>query len=483
MVTRLRQLFEKRCRPIAYSVVIGGLVCAFWFTRERWMPASAEPVVQEHPQSKPHLPGEAKLVKLSEKARSNLNLQSGKVVTSTYWRNLDIPGIIVDRQGLTDRGVNSPIAGVVTRVHKFEGEVVRSGETLFTIQVVSEHLQEIQLNLFKSVRELQIQTGLAEQMQKLLVQRAVAAEEVRAINREIIRQTSLIEGFQQDLLSRGLDDVQIAKIKEGEFLRTIVLSVPVIENPKQKLISPNSVKDKQTFVSSDQPEKESWLWSYFEVQQLSVEVGQQVIAGQQLSMLADHHSLFIEGHAFKKEIGLLANAAERERSLEVEFEEELGGSWPELQQEFRIHHIANFGNEELRTFDFFIPLLNQARTYGDSNKLFVNWRFRPGQRVRISVPVEKMEDVIVVPVAAVVFEGPEAFVFQQNGDLFKRLSVRMIHQDRKNIVIANDASVPAGAYLAQGSASSLNRVLQAQAAAGMRNDVHMHADGSSHGAH
>ena len=59
------------------------------------------------------------------------------------------------------------------------------------------------------------------------------------------------------------------------------------------------------------------------------------------------------------------------------------------------------------------------------------------------MPVEKYEDVFVVPAAAVVRDGPEAYVFRQNGDLFKQLPVHVLHEDRQSIVIANDGSIPA----------------------------------------
>ena len=94
-----------------------------------------------------------------------------------------------------------------------------------------------------------------------------------------------------------------------------------------------------------------------------------------------------------------------------------------------------------------------------------------------------MTDVIVLPSAGIVREGPEAYVFQQNGDLFNRLSVQILHEDRLNTVIANDGTITPGLYLAQGAAASLNRVLKAQAASGMRADVHVHADGTVHAAH
>ena len=90
--------------------------------------------------------------------------------------------------------------------------------------------------------------------------------------------------------------------------------------------------------------------------------------------------------------------------------------------------------------------------------------------------------MIVLPAGAVGREGPEAFVFRQNGDLFNRIPVHVLHEDRLRIVLEQDDDLTPGLYLAQNSAASLNRVLKAQAASGVRADVHVHADGSTHAA-
>ena len=148
-----------------------------------------------------------------------------------------------------------------------------------------------------------------------------------------------------------------------------------------------------------------------------------------------------------------------------------------------IHHMANSVDQTKRTFDFFVSLSNQSRTYEKDGKTFVVWRFRPGQRVRLHVPVEEFKDVIVLPAAAVVREGPEAYVFRQNGDLFDRRPVHVLHEDRLKVVIANDGSVSPGLYVAQSAAASLNRVLKAQSSSGVPAGMHVHADGTVHGSH
>ena len=188
-------------------------------------------------------------------------------------------------------------------------------------------------------------------------------------------------------------------------------------------------------------------------------------------------------HAFKQEATWLERATQRSWPVAVEFAEDDAANWPQLDQTFTIRHLANSIDSSSRTFAFFLPLTNQSRSYEREGQTFVVWRFRPGQRVRLHVPVEEFPDALVLPAEAVVREGPEAFVLQQNGDLFNRLPVEILHEDRLNVVLANDGSITPGLYLARNGAASLNRVLKAQAASGVRADIHVHADGTTHAAH
>ena len=284
-----------------------------------------------------------------------------------------------------------------------------------------------------------------------------------------------MQAHRQDLLTRGLNPEQIDSIAEGKFVSTIeVVAPPPVEDAKR---GPDV---EQTALQLIDNRVEGVA---YEVQELKVDLGQQVQAGQLLSVLSNHHSLYIEGHAFKQEAPFLEKAAQNGWPIQIEFAEDDSLHWPSLDQSFQIRHLANAIDTVSRTFDFFIPLTNQSRGYEKDGQTFVVWRFRPGQRVRLHVPVEELKDVLVLPSAAVVREGPEAYVFRQIGDLFNRIAVHVLHEDRLNIVLANETSLTPGVYLAQSSAASLNRVLKAQAASGVRADVHVHADGTVHAAH
>lgn len=468
------KLTNKTFQWVAYVVVIAGLGAGAWFTRDSWLTIWNKPPESAAMETNLEPPAsEIRVVKLSERARENLGLRAAPAKPQNYWRTIDVPGVIVDRPGITDNGITSPLAGVITKVHALEGDIVQPGQALFSIRLISDYLQRAQLDLFKAIREVEILKTEINRLRPLADSGAVPGSRLIELEQQINRQHSLIEGQRQDLLSRGVSASHLKQIESGEFLTSIDIVVP--EVPKSDF--------EFTTVSFESESNNLFESGFFEVQSLQVSLGQQVDAGQLLAVLANHNTLYLKGIAFKKESSALARAAERGWRLQIDFTDDAAQDWPEQSQEFQIRHLANTTDASSRTFEFFVPLRNQFRTYENDKRLFVLWRYRPGQRVRIQVPVEELNNVIVVPTEAVVFEGPEAYVFQQNGDLFNRLSVRVLHQDRLRVVIANDGTIQPGQYLAQGSASSLNRVLKAQAASGMRADIHVHADGTTHAAH
>jgi cobalt-zinc-cadmium efflux system membrane fusion protein len=410
-------------------------------------------------------PDEPRLLKLTSKARENLKLTSKPALVQAYPRTIEVPGIIIDRPGQSDRAVVAPAAGVVASIHAFPGDTLKPGDRLFTLRLIGEQVQTTQAELFKTAREVQIVQEQRKRLEELA--KTVELPEIRFIDldNQLKRFSAAIQAHRQDLLSRGFTAAQVDGIAEGKLVSEIEVKAPAAPSP------PHQITDK----GQNPP-------FTYEVEQLKVELGQQVNAGQLLCLVGDHRLLYIEGHSFKREAAWLEQAAQKEWPVRVVFAEDEGAGWPPLPASFTIRHLSNTVDPASRTFSFYLPLTNQSRSYQKDGRTFLVWRFRPGQRVRLHVPVEEYHDVLVVPAAAVVREGPEAYVFRQNGDLFERRAVRVLHEDRLATVIANDGAIRPGIdYVAQGSAASLNRILKAQnAGGGLPPGAHFHADGSLH---
>jgi multidrug efflux pump subunit AcrA (membrane-fusion protein) len=458
-------------RGLVILVTISGVIAAAAWSRSLWFPwfgptaaTQAEPS-DDHKAAAPR--EKPRMLELSPQARANMKLVSRPAKLSTYWKSIVVPGEIVDRPGVSDRGVTSPADGIVAQIHAFPGDTVKPGEKLFTLRLVSEYIHDTQSDLFKVTREIELET---EKRQRLAQIGEGVIPQVRIIevDQQLRRLQAALATHRHDLSARGLSPEQIAGVERGTFVTSVDVFAPAAGPTNRRMATPLTTNAGDALL---------------EVQELKVDLGTQVQAGQLLGVLSDHRTLSIAGHAFKREAPAIELAAREQWPVRVEFAEDDADAWPQAEQTFAIHHLANSIDPASRTFEFFVPIANQSRSYSTNGQTFVVWRFRPGQRVRLHVPVERLDDVIVLPAAAVVRDGPEAYVFRQNGDLFDRRPVRVLYEDRLDVVIANDGSVAPGWYLAQGSAATLNRVLEAQAESGAPVGVHVHADGSVHGAH
>ncbi len=422
-------------------------------------------------------------MRVSEQACANLGLCYAEVQPQTYWQKIQTTGRVVDRPGFTDRGITAPVDSVVAEIHALEGDTVKPGDKLFTLRIVSQFLQQSQSDYFQAISEIQILNSEIQRIQKLADSGVIPEKRIIGLKQEVSRQKIQVDAHEQELLSRGFDGSQLKTIAKGSFIKSIDVFAPPLK-PLKKTPDRHLEESQPVRLVAMNPSDESAAKAFLEVQELKVQLGQQIQAGELLTVLANHNFLYITGHAFKKEAAGVARAAERGWDIEVEFLEDSTSDWQPLRQPLRIRHMSNTIDPQSRTFDFFIPLNNQSRNYQKNDETFVVWRFRPGQRVRIHVPVSKMENVMVVPPEAVIYDGPNAYVFQQNGDYFNRIGVQILYRDRLHTVIANDGSVLPGFTLAQNSAASLNRILKIQNAEGEPSgNFHVHADGTVHANH
>jgi multidrug efflux pump subunit AcrA (membrane-fusion protein) len=368
--------------------------------------------------------------------------------------------MVIDRPGFSDRGVVAPVTGVVSRIHKVAGDPARPGDVLFTLKLLSESLHLTQSDLFKTTQDIK----LAEAQRKRLADTAGAVPPARVIEVEsqITRLGVAAKAYRQELLNRGLSSAQIDGVAEGRFVIEIPIAVPV---------RPATRPAPAGKAPAEPPPSE--------VQEVKVELGQQVQAGQTLCLLANHRLLAIEGRAFRDEAPLLERVVQEGWPVEADFGEESARDWPAHGQALTVTYVANSIDPDSRTFRFLIPLDNQSRAVEAGGRAHTLWRFRPGQRVRLLLRVERLDNVFVLPAEAVAREGAEAYVFRQNGDVFDRKPVRVVYQDRDHVVVANDGSVPPGVYVARAGAAQLNRMVKAQSGT-MPKGFHVHADGSVH---
>lgn len=444
----------KRLLP---TVVVLALIAGGYFTRSTWLPWVMKTKAGDAPPSTHEAAKVADKVLLSDQAITNLGIKSLPLVAGVYWKSITVPGMVVDRPGQSDRGVVSPVMGVIQAVHALPGESVAPGEPLFTIRVLSETLNQTQSELYKTAQNIK----LAQAQKARLVQAGGAIPESRLIeaDQQLARLEISSRAARAELGTRGFTTEQIDAIADGKFVKEMEIVVPPLSLPGKT--------------------QQAGLQKWYEVQELKAELGQQVQAGQTLCTLANHRILAIEGRAFRDETPFLERAVKEGWPVEVDFQEPEGTGWPPNKQVFHIQHLANTIDPVNRTFAFRIPLENESKVIQQGTTSQTFWRYRPGQKVRIQVPIEKWDNVFVLPRDAIAKDGLESILFTQNVNTFVRRPVKVLLQDRQTVVIANDGTFPAGLFVAQSGAAQLQRMMKSQTS-GAPPGYHMHADGSIH---
>ena len=302
-------------------------------------------------------------------------------------------------------------------------------------------------------------TGIVSDAKLLEVEKAVATLE------------TTLASTKDALLRHGLTEAQLGDTTSGNYIKTMSITVPKDAKAHvEREVGPDSKAElpfsRRTGTIPNIHEEE------FEVQQVKAKLGEQVQLSDALVILANHNHLYIEGHAFKKEAPLLEKALKNKWNVVVEFTDDDEKAWPILEQAFPIEWLGNKVDEVSRTFPFYVPLDNQSRVYRKQGKTRLVWRFRPGQRVRLRVPVEKFENAIVLPRTAVVRDGPEAYIFRQNGNKFERKPVHILFEDQQNYVL-DKKGIFLGAYVARNGAAAMLRVLKSQSG-GAQTHHHQH---------
>jgi len=465
-------------RPISIVGLIVGLAVIAYVSRKLWLHDSRETTPVELAVKTNEATSPDTKIIVGDQAQKNLQLAAKPLKADTFWKTITVLGMVVDRPGVSDREIVAPAIGIVTQILHVPGDTVRAGDVLFTLKLSSDSLHQTQTDLYKTSQEIK----LAQARRERLVTAGDSVPQVRMIEAEseITRLEVAAKSYRHELLIRGFSQALIEGVADGELVKEI----PILAPTQVSGVNPSTIPLVSTVGTSEADAQQVT----FELQQLNVEAGQQIQAGDTLCLLSNHQLLSIEGRAFRDETPLLEQSIKESWPVEVDFQEASGIDWPPVEQNFTIHHMANTIDPVTRTFAFLIPLENQSRTVNHGETPQLLWRFRPGQKVRMYVRVEKLDNVFVLLADAVVREGPEAFVFTQNVNTFERKPVHVLFHDRDHVVLANDGSLPTYlkskerwtlAAVVRNAAAQLNRMAKAGSSE-VPKGFHIHADGSLH---
>jgi len=466
-----------------FAIVTGLAAGATIASRDHWLPlVTAKPPAAEskagHDDHAGHDHGgeghgsdsDQNSVPLSDQARANLGLKLGPVEFSDYTKNLVIPGVVVEQPGHSERRITTSLAGVVVKVHAFPGQAVKPGDPLLDIQPTGELLTNAQAELLKSLLDIELVDLELKRLTPLVENGSIPARNKleKEYERKRLDSQKLVQI--QELLVRGLTPYQITDmVAHKTLLREFTIHVPggppktppKDDGHNHPSIVPTGLTpppERLESVAAD---------TVYTVEKIDIFPGKLVEPGDELCDLGLHTELYLEGHAFERDSRLVAEAAQQQRPLVALFEGESDS--PDLREGLRIRYVENSLDAATRTMRFFVPLKNEVvrDAEADNGVIYRSWRFKPGQKVRLLVPIQQLADQIVLPAEAVVSEGPDVYIFRVNGELLERVPVVIEHRDPRNVVVRNDGNVFLGDEIAMNQAYQINLALKKQQGSGI----------------
>ncbi|HTN75910.1 MAG TPA: HlyD family efflux transporter periplasmic adaptor subunit [Pirellulaceae bacterium] len=437
---------------VVLAVLAGAATYSLWSPRlKQWLtPTAAREAAPEgeddHAGHDHTAHSDTDSLELSEQAQRSIRLKTGAVALSTFARVISVPGMVVERPGRSRVEITAPLTGIVTKIHTNAGEAVTPGEVLFEMRLTHEELVQLQADLLRTAEELDVIGREVTRLEKATENGAVAGKALLERQYEMQKQEAVLRAQRQALVLHGLSVDQVAGIlKSRMLLSTLEVRVPTVDDKRMEL-DPGQV---------------------LQVQDLQAELGKHVTAGDVLAVLSDHGQLLIEGEAFEQDTTGVQHVLETQQNVTALLES-AGGTATQIN-DLRVLYLANRIDASSRALHFYVGLPNRLLrdTGPDAAPRYIDWAFKPGQRMVLRLPIEQWKERLVLPVTAIAQDGVENYVFRVNGRQFERQAVQVEYRDPLQVVVANDGSLFPGDKIALTGAQQIQLAIKNKSGGGI----------------
>ena len=296
------------------------------------------------------------LVKLSAKEMAELKIQTIEVSSSALNYSIAVPGVVFPAPNHVSI-ISTPIDGRISRISAQEGQVIRQGQEMFSIEslefgnMVSEYIQ--------AVSEETFQTSRFQRLEQLVEQTISSKSELDRTQSDFQRAKTSVIAAVSKLKAIGVPEKEINALKTAESI-----------DPTLKIHSPISgIMD-----------------------QRSVELGQSVNALQMLARVLDISHVLVRGYVSPEDARFIS----------------AGDSVKIMRRQndtFEMRAVVTSVN----------PGLDENNRSVVVNILLAtnqNWP-KPGENLHLSIETSSKIEVISVPVEALTYEGNDPIVFVQ----------------------------------------------------------------------
>jgi cobalt-zinc-cadmium efflux system membrane fusion protein len=294
------------------------------------------------------------LVKLSAKEIAELKIQILPVTSSLQRYSIAVPGVVFPAPNHISI-ISTPIDGRISKISVQEGQPVRMGQEIFSIEslefgnMVSEYLQ--------AVSEETFQTSRLQRLEQLVEQTISSKSELDRARSDFQRAKTSVIAAVSKLKAIGVPDKEINAFKTAESI-----------DPTLKIHSPISgIMD-----------------------QRSVELGQSVNALQMLARVLDMSHVLVRGYASPEDARFI-NAGD---SVKISRRQ---------NDTFEMNSVVTSIN----------PGLDENNRSVVVNILLAtneNWP-KPGENLHLSIVTLSRTEVLTIPMEALTYEGNDPIVF------------------------------------------------------------------------
>ena len=331
----------------------------------------------------------------------------------SYTEHFSVPAFVRERPTTSNLQASSRMSGVVRRIFVQVGQSVREGDPLLELELTGDELASAQSLLLDSVQQLKIIDDEIARLQPASADGGIARKNLIEKQYEQRRMKSVIEAKRQELLIRGLAAEDVERIiREKSLVRSVVIRVPRDIRPESAPALTQATPAEDRFQLASQAEDAEvgpWVYS---VEAMRVSPGSVLQAGDAVSDLAYHETLLIEGQAYERDLPTLTRIINEQLPVSIEIGDDEA---PVLLDDLRVLYMDNHVDNETQTYRFYIEVANEvlAENINEQQRRFRTWRFKPGQRGHVRIPMKEWSDLVVLPADAVAEDGIDQVLFRR----------------------------------------------------------------------
>lgn len=318
-------------------------------------------------------------VRLTDKERDELKIETVKVIRNIQNYSLQVPGVVFPAQNHISI-ISTPVDGQIRTILFRDGQPVQKGQEMFRIEslvfgnLVAEYLQ--------AMAEEKFQTSRLERVRQLVKETISSSSELERVESDYQRSMAASISAYAKLKAIGVPDHEIELFKNAEKI-----------DPSLKIHAPISGN----------------------FDQRKVELGQSVNALEELGRIIDLKQVLVKGY-LSPEDARLVSAGD---SVKISRRED------DHFATYRVISSVNPGLDET----------NRSVVVNVEVEAKNAWP-KPGENVRLEIFISSPGKVFSVPLKALTYDGNDAVVFvKKDGNIYEKRLINVSEIRGQNAII------------------------------------------------